>query len=197
MLHLFRTRRPAEGFSLEKPTLSRRAQLALVLFLACRPVLRSDGGRGLLPVGATAPEVTGTTLDGKTVSLAQSRGRRALVYFYPKDSTPGCTREACALRDTFDRFTARGVVIFGVSQDSRESHQDFAQEHRLPFPLVADEEGSIARDYGVSSTFGFSSRVSFLIDERGRVAHVWPDVDPAVHADRVLAVIDAEGSPSD
>jgi len=161
-----------------------------VLALGCRPIVRPDGGTGLLPVGSPAPDLAGTTLDGKQLHLKDVRGHQAVVYFYPKDETPGCTKEACAFRDAFDNYAARQVTVFGVSGDSLESHRAFSENHKLPFPLVADEGGDLARAYGVPSTFGMASRVTFLIDESGRVAHVWPDVDPGVHADQVLTVID-------
>jgi len=165
--------------------------LLLATSTACGPVARPDGGSGLLPIGASAPDVTGTTEDGKTVRLSDVRGHASVVYFYPKDSTPGCTREACAFRDSFASYGARHVTIFGVSRDSEESHRKFRVEHKLPFPLVADEDGSAARAYGVSSTFGMASRVTFLISADGRVLRIWPDVDPGVHAGEVLAAVDA------
>lgn len=159
------------------------------LLAACVPVARPDGGTGLLPVGAIAPNVVGTARDGARMSLVGARGHAAVVYFYPQDATPGCTREACAFRDAFAKFAARRVTIFGVSQDSAEEHQKFRAEHDLPFPLVADEDGSIALAYGVGSTLGMTARVTFLVDANGRIARVWPDVDPAVHADEVLAAV--------
>jgi peroxiredoxin Q/BCP len=168
-----------------------RVLLLCLVASACKPVVRADGGEGLLPVGAVAPDVTGATLDGRHVQLGKVRGKPAVVYFYPKDETPGCTREACAFRDVFDQYAQRGVTIFGVSGDSSESHQEFSAKHRLPFPLVSDADGNIARAYGVSTTFGMASRVTFLIGQDGRVAKVWPDVDPGVHADEVLKAVDA------
>jgi peroxiredoxin Q/BCP len=159
--------------------------------LACRAPLRPDGGRGLLPVGAVAPDLTGTTSEGEQLALSAVAGRAAVVYFYPQDETPGCTREACAFRDAFDEYTRRQVVIFGVSQDSAASHREFRAHHQLPFPLVADEDGSVSRAYGVSSTLGLSSRVTFLIGADARILHVWPDVDPGVHAAEVLHAVDA------
>ncbi len=163
--------------------------LELALALACGGVQRPDGGSGLLPVGAPAPELTGTTRTGERLRLSSVRGHAAVVYFYPMDATPGCTREACAFRDAFERYAALGVTIFGVSQDSVQSHRRFSEREQLPFPLVADEDGSTTRAYGVPSRIGLSSRVTFLVDASGRVARVWPDVDPGVHANQVLAAI--------
>jgi thioredoxin-dependent peroxiredoxin len=165
--------------------------VALSLCTACGPVVRPDGGSGLLPVGAVAPEVVGEAPDGSITRLSAVRGHSAIVYFYPKDGTPGCTKEACAFRDAFTRFQERHVTIFGVSRDSSEIHAEFRKGHQLPFSLVADESGAIAKAYGVSSPLGMSARVTFLVGPNGRVARVWPDVDPAVHASEVLAAVDA------
>jgi thioredoxin-dependent peroxiredoxin len=178
------------------PARSRRSLLEAVLLVApllsaCGSVQRPDGGSGLLPVGALAPEVTGSTAAGERLTLSAQRGHAAVVYFYPMDGTPGCTEEACAFRDAFDQYTARGVTIFGVSQDSADSHHGFSEHQKLPFPLVADEDGSLTRAYGVPSRLGMSSRVTFLIDPNGRVARVWPDVDPGLHASEVLAAVGA------
>lgn len=179
-----------------------RQAVALVFGLsiaagACSRAVRPDGGTGLLPVGASAPDVTGTANDGGAIHLSAVRGHPAVVYFYPKDETPGCTREACAFRDAFTKYDALHVTIFGISRDSEKSHSAFGSKHKLPFPLVADEEGDVARAYGVSSTLGMASRVTFLVGTDGRILRVWPDVDPGVHADQVLAAVrDAEkGAP--
>jgi len=116
---------------------------------ACGPVKRPDGGTGLLPVGSSAPDVEGHDATGKAIRLSEMHGHAAVVYFYPKDGTPGCTHEACAFRDAFQRYQTRGVVIFGVSRDSDESHKDFLANQSLPFPLVSDQDGSVDRAYGV------------------------------------------------
>jgi peroxiredoxin Q/BCP len=161
---------------------------AAAVMAACGgPVKRPDGGVGLLPIGSPAPDVSGRDLSGRVVRLADVRGARAVVYFYPKDETPGCTKEACAFRDTAARYDAAHVTVFGVSRDSQESHDGFARSHQLPFPLVADPDGVIARAYGVGSTLGMDARVSFLVGADGKIERVWPDVDPAVHADEVLS----------
>lgn len=158
---------------------------------ACGQVMRPDGGSGLLPIGAPAPDVTGMTNDGAPLRLSAVLGHPAVVYFYPKDGTPGCTKEACAFRDAFQKYEARNVTIFGVSRNSEASHQAFRREHQLPFPLVADESGAVGRSYGVSSVLGMESRVTFLVGPDGKIAQVWPDVDPGVHADEVLTAVAA------
>lgn len=162
----------------------------MLTLVACAAQQRPDGGKGMLPVGAVAPDVTGRDATGKESRLSETRGRLALVYFYPKDGTPGCTKEACAFRDTWNRFTERGVTIFGVSRDDAASHTAFLKEHELPFPLVDDAAGKVQEAYGVPSRLGMSARVSFLVDKQGHVARVWPDVDPAVHADDVLNAVE-------
>jgi peroxiredoxin Q/BCP len=152
---------------------------------------RPDGQVGLLPVGAEAPDVEAVDASGAVTHLASLRGQPVVVYFYPADGTPGCTKEACAFRDAWAKLQAAHVAIVGVSSQSRESHVAFEKEQHLPFPLVADENGVTQRAYGVSKgLFGYS-RVSFLVDGNGRIAKVWPDVDPAVHASEVLAAASA------
>jgi thioredoxin-dependent peroxiredoxin len=167
--------------------------LLFAALAACGAQQRPDGGKGVLEVGATAPEVEGVDVSGKRFRLSESRAangaKPAVVYFYPKDGTPGCTKEACAFRDTWSRFSERGVTVFGVSRDSEASHAEFLKEHELPFPLVADEAGTVQAAYGVPSRLGMAARVTFLVDQNGRIARVWPDVDPAVHADDVLKAI--------
>jgi peroxiredoxin Q/BCP len=146
---------------------------------------------GLLAVGSPAPDVEGKDAKGQAQRLRDRRGKVSIVYFYPKDGTPGCTKEACAFRDTFDRFNQRGVTIFGVSRDDEASHAKFRAEHSLPFPLVADPSGTIQKAYGVPDKApGLASRVTFLVAADGRIAKVWPDVDPAVHADEVFQAIE-------
>jgi len=159
----------------------------LLVAAGCSGTQRPDGGSGLLPAGSAAPDVRGTDQDGKTHSLAETRGAITVVYFYPKDETPGCTREACAFRDVWDKYEAAGIALFGVSADDAGSHEEFAKKHRLKFPLIADTKGEWAGAFGVSSTLGMYQRVSFLIGADGEIAKVYPDVDPGVHAAEVLA----------
>jgi peroxiredoxin Q/BCP len=165
--------------------------------LACgRIPVRPDGGRGLLPVGASAPDVEAYDASDRSVRLSDLRGRPVVVYFYPKDGTPGCTQEACAFRDAYDRYQAAGIAILGVSRDDRGRHRRFMADHALPFPLAPDPHGSVERAYGVSSFLGMSSRVTFLVDREGKIARVWPDVVPGTHANEVLAAAHAAVSPA-
>jgi peroxiredoxin Q/BCP len=160
---------------------------AMLLAVTACASNRPDGGQGVLPVGANAPELEGHDAKDQPIKLSSVKGKLAVVYFYPKDETPGCTKQACALRDAFDEYTKNEIVIFGVSRDSAESHRAFRASHQLPFPLVADESGAAQEAYGVPSKLpGISARVSFLVDRQGKIARVWPDVDPALHADQVL-----------
>jgi thioredoxin-dependent peroxiredoxin len=168
--------------------------LSFAFVVACNgPVKRPDGGEGLLPVGTIAPDFSATTKAGETTKLSTMLAAHepVVVYFYPKDETPGCTKEACAFRDAWNKFTEKHVGLVGVSRDTEKSHREFVKNHDLPFPLSADEDGKIAQSYGVKSTLGMSERVSFLVAPDGKITKVWPKVDPAIHADEVLAAADA------
>jgi peroxiredoxin Q/BCP len=166
--------------------------LAVALVTGCGPARRPDGGVGLLPVGAAAPEVVGYDVNGTEVRLSALAGKKkAIVYFYPKDASPGCTTEACAFRDAWDRYTAAGVVVIGVSTDDKESHVAFLKKKNLQFALASDEAMTVGPAYGVPKRVWGYSRVSFLVGLDGKIAHVWPDVDPGVHADDVLKVATA------
>lgn len=151
----------------------------------------SQAAGSTLTVGSPAPEIMLQSQDGRVRTLSEHRGHPVLVYFYPRDATPGCTREACALRDSWDRLQAGGAVVYGISTDDIESHRRFRDEHGLPFDLLSDPEETAARAYGVPVRAGFASRMSFLIDANGNLARVFPDVDPGVHADEVVAAIQA------
>jgi peroxiredoxin Q/BCP len=154
---------------------------------ACKHAAQANGGGGLLAVGAPAPDLAGVTAEGAPLRLSQAKSGAAVVYFYPKDETPGCTKEACAFRDNYAAFTAAGVKVFGVSRDSAQSHAAFRAHYQLPFVMVADPDGKVQQAYGVPSKFpGIAARVSFLVDTTGKIARVWPDVDPVQHATEVL-----------
>jgi len=163
----------------------------LLSLLGCGAAVRPDGGHGLLPAGSPAPDVSAPDQLGHVHRLAEERGRPVVVYFYPRDATPGCTREACAFRDSWDRYRHAGIDVFGVSTQDVASHARFAQEKHLPFPLLADPSGTWVAAFGVPVRLGMAARVSFLIGRDGRVAKVYPEVDPGVHAGQILA--DAAG----
>ena len=163
------------------------ASLFSLLLASCGATTRPDGGSGLLPIGTTAPELSAIDQNGASHKLADERGHAVVVYFYPKDATPGCTKEACAFRDAWAKYKSANVQVFGVSGDDERSHEQFSKELSLPFPILADPEHRWSAAFGVSTTLGMDARVSFLLDKDGKVARVYPNVDPGVHASEVLA----------
>jgi peroxiredoxin Q/BCP len=174
-----------------------RASMALVsLLVACG---RSSGEppaapppveaapRGMLAVGDPAPPLVAVASNGAKVDLAAMRGKHVAVYFYPKDDTPGCTKQACAFRDAWSKLQSAGIEIVGVSVDDDESHRAFAEKYSLPFPLVADPDKKITQAFGVPLLGpGFASRVTYLVGPDGKIAKVYPNVDPAIHAEEIL-----------
>ncbi len=152
-----------------------------------------------LRAGDPAPDFEGTTTDGKHVALKDYRGRKLVLYFYPMDDTPGCTKQACSLRDGNAELAAKGAAILGVSTQGEQSHQAFTQKYNLNFPLLADTDGTVGRAYGtlggggiiskIKSAVGMADRVTFVIDEKGKIAHVIDKPDVARHAQEVLALI--------
>jgi thioredoxin-dependent peroxiredoxin len=163
-----------------------RIVLGLGLFWAgaCRSVQRPDGGSGLLPVGSVVPALVSQDQLDRPVALKSTQV--SVVYFYPRDGTPGCTKEACAFRDVWKRFEAANVRVIGVSMNSAQDHREFAQKHQLAFSLISDSQREWSQAFGVPGTLGMLKRVSFLLDGQGLVAKVYSDVDPGVHADEVL-----------
>lgn len=145
-----------------------------------------------IQIGDSAPAFTAQAHTGQTVSLADFRGRNVVVlYFYPKDDTPGCTKEACAFRDAYEDFVQAGAVVIGVSSDSPERHQAFAGGHRLPFLLLADQEGAVRKAFGVPRTLGLlPGRVTYVIDQQGIVRHVFNSQFSADrHVTEALAIV--------
>jgi peroxiredoxin Q/BCP len=148
--------------------------------------------------GDAAPDFESRDAEGKRVKLSDLRGQKVVLYFYPKDDTPGCTKEACSFRDSHTVFEREGIKVLGVSLDSEKSHQKFASKYNLPFTLVADTDHSVADRYGVYGEKQFMgrkymgvSRKTFLIDERGRVKKVFDKVNVEEHADEVLRAFNA------
>jgi len=147
-----------------------------------------------LQVGDVAPDFTLPADDGTKVSLKDFRGKKVVLYFYPKDDTPGCTKEACSFRDNLGRVQGKGAVVLGVSRDDPASHGKFRAKYRLNFPLLSDLDGRVTEAYGVwkekrlyGRTFFGIERTTFLIDEAGRIAKIWPRVRVDGHAEEVLA----------
>lgn len=137
--------------------------------------------------GQTLPEVDFIDESGDRVSSADLTGSKTVLYFYPKDDTPGCTKEACAFRDRMDDYAGAEIKVFGVSLDSPESHREFRRKHGLNFPLLTDEDGRAADALGVLGEKGYANRVTFLLAADGNIARVYPEVSPETHADEILS----------
>jgi peroxiredoxin Q/BCP len=149
-----------------------------------------------LKPGDPAPDFSAVATDGSTVSLAGLAGKHIILYFYPKDDTPGCTKEACAFRDAYGQFRKKGAVVLGVSTDSVKAHGKFTEKFKLPFPLLADEDKKIVQAYGVWGEKTFmgrkylgTHRVTFHIGPDRNIAHIWLQVKPETHASEVLAAL--------
>ncbi len=147
----------------------------------------------MLKEGTTAPAFKTTNENGETVSLKDLRGQKVVLYFYPKDDTPGCTKEACSFRDAFAKYKKAGITVLGVSPDSEAKHKKFVTKYNLPFTLLADTDRSIAEAYGVwgekkfmGRTYMGVHRTTFLIDEKGKIKKIFEKVKPEDHAREVL-----------
>lgn len=148
----------------------------------------------MLKEGSKAPDFTATNQNGEKVKLSDLKGKRVVLYFYPKDDTPGCTKEACSFRDADDEYSKKGIKVLGVSTDSESSHQKFISKFSLPFDLLADTDKNIVEKYGVwgeKSMYGRkymgTLRKTFLIDENGKIVKIFDKVKVDEHADEVLA----------
>ena len=170
-------------------TLGLVAIAVIVVALAIRPQFaRAE----LLKEGQFARPFTSQMITGEQqapMSLADFHGRKVVLYFYPKDETSGCTKEACAFRDGYARFTNAGLVVLGCSVDSADAHKDFIRKNNLPFPLVLDPDKKIATAYGAANgipILGLDRRITYVIDENGKIIKVYPSVDPSTHAIEIL-----------
>jgi len=151
----------------------------------------------MIKEGDAAPDFESRDAEGNTVKLSELRGQKVVLYFYPKDDTPGCTKEACSFRDGFAEFERRGIKVLGVSTDDEKSHRKFAEKYSLPFTLLADTDHRVADLFGVYGEKQFMgrkymgvARQTFLIDEGGRVVKVFDKVKADEHADEVLKAFD-------
>ena len=147
-------------------------------------------------VGDKAPEFSLPTGDGTTASLKDFRGKKIVLYFYPKDNTSGCTKEACSFRDNWSAVKRKGAVVLGVSADSVDSHRKFAEKFELPFPLLSDEKKAMLKAYGVwkqksmyGKTYYGIVRTTYVIDENGRITHIFPKVKVEGHTEEILKVL--------
>lgn len=172
--------------------------LALV-FVMLRPrIARAE----LLKEGQVAPPFSTQMVHGDQVtpiSLTDLHGRTVILYFYPKDDTPGCTKEACSFRDGFARFQAAGLLVLGCSIDSSQSHKAFIKKYNIPFPLLLDPNKTIATEYGAANgipILGLDRRITYVINQDGIIEKVYPKVDPSVHSTEILADLKIPENPA-
>jgi len=160
---------------------------ASVILLALFSVSNAFASAGISP-GDPAPEIAAKNQDGKMIRLSDFRGKPVILFFYPKDDTPGCTKEACSFRDEYSKFKSSGAAVLGISRQDEKSHQAFKSKHRLPFDLLVDENGSIAKafDVGTMLVIGLHKRQSVLIGPDGKIVKFYRDVDPSTHVEQVL-----------
>lgn len=147
----------------------------------------------MLEIGQQAPDFSAVDQHGAPITLSQFRGKKVVLYFYPKDNTPGCTAEACDLRDNYQQLQAQGYEVIGVSKDSPKSHQNFIEKYALPFPLVSDPDAAVQQAFGVwqekknyGKTYMGTMRWTFLIDEQGTIADIIKKVDTKAHSKQII-----------
>lgn len=150
----------------------------------------------MLKVGSKAPDFRLPASDGSIISLSDLKGKKVVLYFYPKDDTPGCTKEACSFRDNLSRVKKKGAVVLGISKDSSASHQKFSEKYDLSFPLLSDEKLEVIKSYGawlqksmMGRKFMGIERTTFVIDEKGIISHIFPKVKVEGHAEEVLKIL--------
>ncbi len=151
-------------------------------------------GGNVLKKGAKAPDFELKDHDGKVHHLSDYRGKMVVLYFYPKDFTPGCTAEACNLRDNYEALMEKGLVVLGVSYDNPQKHKEFKEEYDLPFPLLSDTTKAVAEAYGAKgglTGFMFAKRITYLIDADGKVLHVFEKVNTKSHAQQILEFLES------
>jgi len=142
----------------------------------------------VLAAGTIAPNFSTVDDQGQAVSLSDFQGKTVVLYFYPKDDTPGCTKQAQSFRDNYDQYTGKDMVVLGVSMDDQASHEKFKEKYGLPFQLLVDKGGSITKAYDVDGG-GYSKRVTYIIDSEGKISHVDENVKTATHAQDILSTV--------
>ncbi len=174
------------------------ALLAAALVLGAIALRPRIAQAAMLEPGQPAPDFSTQMVTGDQVSpvrLADFRGRKLVLYFYPKDETPGCTKEACAFRDGYARLAQHGIAVLGCSVDSADAHKEFIRKYHLPFPLLLDPDHTIAKAYGAANgipILGLDRRVTYVIGEDGKITNVYPKVDPAIHATEIIRDLGAD-----
>lgn len=157
--------------------------ISLILFSSC------GGNAENLKVSDSAPDFTLQDADGNSYTLSSYRGvSPVVIYFYPKAGTPGCTKQACGIRDSWSKFSENGIVVLGISVDSKEDIREFIDENNLNFPLLSDENKEVSKSYGVLNNLGMASRITFIVDKQGKIAQIIRDVDVTKHADQVFNI---------
>jgi thioredoxin-dependent peroxiredoxin len=153
----------------------------------------------MLKVGDKAPDFALTNAEGKIVKLSDFRGKKVIVYFYPKDMTTGCTKEALSFKDSIQQYTEKSAVVLGISTDDQESHIKFRDKYALPFSILSDTKAEVAKKYGVygpktfmGKSFLGVKRTTFIIDEKGRIVHIFDKVNSETHAEDVLKILQEE-----
>jgi peroxiredoxin Q/BCP len=162
--------------------------LLIALFITSFTVLQSCGGNAEnLSVGNPAPDFILQDSDGNSYSLSSYKEKNpVIIYFYPKAGTPGCTKQACGIRDSFSKFKENDIVVLGISVDSKESIKQFIKDNNLNFPLLSDENKEVSKAYGVLNNIGVDSRITFIVDKQGNIANILRDVDVETHANDVF-----------
>lgn len=154
-----------------------------ILFTAC------GGNAENLKVSDSAPDFTLQDADGNSYTLSSYKGvSPVVIYFYPKAGTPGCTKQACGIRDSWSKFSENGIVVLGISVDSKDDIKDFIQENNLNFPLLSDEKKEVSKAYGVLNNLGLANRITFIVDKEGKIAEIIREVDVQKHADQVFEI---------
>jgi peroxiredoxin Q/BCP len=145
-----------------------------------------------LSVGTQAPDFTVKDTNGNTIKLSDYHGKTVVLYFYPKDDTPGCTKEACSFRDSYAIYQGEDIAVFGISLDDEASHQQFTQKYNLPFPLLADVDGAITKAYDVEAEkngFRYAQRVTYVVDPTGKISQVFTTINTETHAQEILTAL--------
>ncbi len=145
-----------------------------------------------LSIGDIAPNFTVNDTNGKPISLSDYAGKPVVIYFYPKDDTPGCTKEACSFRDNYDQYLSKGIAVLGVSMDGEDSHYAFTEKFNLPFPLLSDVNGAVTQAYdvqGEKNGMRYATRVTYVIGADGKISQVYTSVNTETHATDILSAI--------